>query len=54
MLDNQLVDVLLQGRAGKRCLRLIRTHDARSHCGTEHGFGVVEKEEIARFLLAEA
>lgn len=54
MLDDQLVDVLLQSGAGKRRLRLIRAHDARSHCSAEHGFGVVEEEEIARLLFAEA
>ena len=54
MLDDQLVDVLLQSGASKRCLRLIRAHDACSHCGAQHGFSMVEKEEIARLLLAEA
>lgn len=53
MLDDQLVDVLLQGSASKRRLRLIRTHDACSHCSAEHGFGVVEEKEIARLLLAK-
>lgn len=53
MFDNQLVDVLLQRGASKRCLRLIRTHHTRSHCSTEHGFCVVEKEEITGFLFTE-
>ena len=39
---DELVDVFLQIAAGESGLRLVRSHDARSHGSAQHSFGVVE------------